>query len=180
MQTLAFRLAAGLKRRAPDHPSSVEELQFSIEALFNTFGTLIAALILSLMTGKTQETIYAMLAFAVLRAVSGGIHLKHSWTCLVSTSIAANIVGFSSISNLTVYCLTIVCILLAILYAPSRIEQQTRIPSKYFPLLRWISVLIVCSNFYFQSSIVAISFLIQCILLIKWRGGDTKYENEIA
>ncbi|MBB3069318.1 accessory gene regulator B [Paenibacillus baekrokdamisoli] len=176
MQVLAFKIAAGLKKRVPDHPSSIEELQFSLEALFNTFGTLFLALTLSLLTGHTHETIFALLSFAILRAVSGGIHLKYSWTCCLASSIVANIVSFSSVSHLATVCMTIISIILALIYAPSRIEQQTRIPERYFPLLKFISVIFICSNFYFESSIMAVSVLIQCVLLIR-KGGDHTHEN---
>jgi accessory gene regulator B len=172
MQTLAYKLAAGIKSKAPSHPASVEVLEFSILAFLNTFSTIIVAMGISLLTGKVAETAVILVVFAVLRSVSGGLHLKYGWACTLATSTVANVVSFIAYPAYVIPWMTAASLVLCLIYAPSKIQNQTRIPEKYYPLLKIIAAAIIASNFFFASSIVASAFFIQAVLLIRLKGGE--------
>ncbi|WP_181438653.1 accessory gene regulator B family protein [Paenibacillus sambharensis] len=169
METLAYKIAAGLKSRAPGHPASMEVLAFSMLAIINTVSTIILALLIALATGMVAETAAALASFALLRAISGGLHLKHGWACAVATSVTANLIVFVHYPNVLIYGITAVSAILAFIFAPSRIEHQTRIPTRYFPYLKLAAVLLISLNLFVLSSIIASAWLIQCLLLIRRR-----------
>jgi accessory gene regulator B len=171
MHTIAYKIAISLKKRAPNHHGSVEVLQFAVEALLNTCSTIILALGISLFTGKLAATGLALISFALLRMLSGGFHLKNGWSCTLVSAITANLVSFGHYSFTTITLMTGISIILAAVFAPSRIEEQTRIPVKYFPVLKVLSMVLISSNLFIGSSVIATAFLIQSLLLIK-KGGD--------
>ena len=72
----------------------------------------------------------------------------------------------------------LVNIILVLLFAPSRIDKQTRISKKHYPLLKIISLFLVSTNFLIGSSVLAAAFLIQSLTLIKFEW-KTKAGEEV-
>ncbi|MBW7477659.1 accessory gene regulator B family protein [Paenibacillus oenotherae] len=167
MQTIAYKLALGLKNRVPSHHGSVAVFQFAFEVLLNIIGALMLTLFISLFTGQILATCLALTALAALRMVSGGAHFKYSSLCTLVTAIVANFASLSDFPAIYVVVATSISVVIALIYAPSRIEEQTRIPKKYFPVLKLISVILIASNYLIGSSIIAVTFLIQSLTLIR-------------
>ncbi|QJD85935.1 accessory gene regulator ArgB-like protein [Cohnella herbarum] len=173
IEPLSLKLATKLKEANPEHPASLEVLKFSIAAVINVIGTIILALSLSFVLNHIAGTALALISFAALRAISGGYHLNSSMACMLITSITANLIPYINLSTTLNIGLTIFCLLLALLYAPSNIENQSRIPRRYYPLLKVVSAILIASNFFIQSDIIAISFLLQVLSLIRIGGEKT-------
>lgn len=169
METIAYKLAHGLKNRVPSHPGSVEVYRFAIEALFSVIIPVILALLISLFTGQISATCLSLVAMISLRMISGGAHFKNLWLCTLVTATTAAAASISDLEPTYIIVTTSVSILLVLIYCPSRIEGQTRIPSKYFPLLRLMAGMLIASNFFIGSSVIAVTFLIQSLTLIKKR-----------
>jgi accessory gene regulator B len=174
VEKLAYRLAHWLKSEVPDHPYSEARLQFGFHLFLNTVFTLLAATILGLLFNNYRETMQVLFAFGLLRMISGGYHLKSASVCIIASAGVAALLPFIELSNFYISILNIVNMVLTIIFSPSRIEEQTRIPSKYFPLLKIGSTLLVASNFLFQSQLLAITWFIQVLSLIRFKrkGGE--------
>ena len=174
VEKLAFRLAHWLKSEVPEHPYSEARLQFGFHLFLNTVLTLAAATILGLLFDNYRETMQALFAFGLLRMISGGYHFKSATVCIVVSSGVAASLPFVELSALSITILNLSNVVLAMIFAPSRIEEQTRIPSRYFPALKIASTVMVASNFLFQSQLLAITWFIQAISLIRLpkKGGD--------
>lgn len=170
IEALSYKLATKIKDENPEHPASLEVLKFSIAAVINVVGTIILALSLSIILGHVEDTVLAMISFAALRAISGGYHLNSSAACMLITSVGANLIPYINLSQPFLFSFTVVSVLLALLFATNNIEHQTRIPKRFFPILKVCSVVLIASNFWFQSDILASSFLIQTLLLIRIGG----------
>jgi accessory gene regulator B len=177
IETLSRRMAVRMKEIHPGHPISTEVLAFALGSIINIFGTIVVSLTLAAFLGQLQETALAMLAFAALRAISGGRHLKTSISCMLVTSIGANLIPMAAkyipFSKYSIILMTMISMALTAVFATRKIERQTRIPKKYYPLLRVLSVLLIATNFIFLNSIIAISHFIQSVLLIR-RGGESR------
>jgi len=176
IEAISRRMAIRMKEIHPNHPISTEVLAFALGSIINIFGTIVVALSLAAMLGQFKETALAMLAFAALRAISGGRHLKTSVTCMLVTSVGANLIPLAAkyipFSKYSIISMTVVGMVLAAVFATRKIEHQTRIPKKYYPLLRVLSVLLIATNLIFLNKIIAISHFVQCLLLIR-RGGES-------
>ncbi|RIE01264.1 hypothetical protein D3H35_23025 [Cohnella faecalis] len=93
--------------------------------------------------------------------------------CIVVTASVANIIPYISLSvpiNITI---TSVCIVLAYFFAPNNLERTSRIPTRYYPTLKYAAILLIAVNLLVRSDVLAVTFLIQCLSLIR-KGGDTR------
>lgn len=168
IHTLSRKLAFNIKNVVPDHPRSVEVLAFSISFILNTLLVIIFSIAVSFITGKFTETVIALASYPLLRIVSGGSHLNSGLWCILVSTTGITLISFSNFEAPVIQFMTAISVLLCFIYAPSKLKK-TRIPQKYYPLLKLLSVLIASSNFLIQSSIVASAFLIQSLTLIRIR-----------
>lgn len=174
IKKLANWLAIGIKRVVPESPQSVEVLSYAISFILNAVSIIGASLLISLFTGRVQEVIIVLIGYALLRQVSGGIHLKSGVSCIVISTAGATVLSFVSLDSQLVLLANVIALLLALVFAPSRIARQTRIPKKYYPLLKLISLLIISSNFVIQSDVLASAFLVQTLTLIRMKEVKSK------
>jgi accessory gene regulator B len=167
MRNLSLQIARAIKSVDEENTASIEVMKFSIEALLNTLVTVIVVFIVGWLTGTLGETIIALVATGLLRFISGGYHLKNAVFCTIVSTIVISISPYIHWDhNWRLILLLPSCILLAI-FAPSGIEGHARIDKKYFPLLKIGSVLMVCSNLYFDSATLATVFFIQALSTIQ-------------
>lgn len=169
IQEISLKLATQLKRIVPEHPRSVEVLKYGISFLINTFSIIVLSIIISVFTGHTLDAVIALISYALLRQVSGGFHLKSGGLCIAISTLGITMISFSDFNQNIIYILTIASLVIVLLFAPSEIGKQTRIPPKYYPLLKVLCLVIVGSNFLFCSSVLASSFLVQSLTLVRGR-----------
>lgn len=172
IEGLSERIAERIKRRVPDHPSSVPVLKHALAILFNVMFIVVFTLLISIFSGNVREAVIALTGFAILRQFSGGYHLKTGAGCIAFTTALFTLVTFVDMGIAAVLVMNALSLLLVMLFAPSRIERQSRIPSKHYSKLRLISCFIVMFNFVLQSPTLAVIFLIQAISLLRWKGGQ--------
>jgi accessory gene regulator B len=178
IETISEKLATHIHENTNNSNSpSISVLKYSLIILVNTILIISLSLSIGILLGAFIETVIALISFSMLRQVSGGYHLKSSTLCAtISTTMIVFIVGISKYLNqVDVIVLTTFSLILVLLYSPSNIEKQTRIPIKYHGYLKLISAAMVCINYIIVSEVIAVSFLIQTLLLIKFKkGGEHK------
>jgi accessory gene regulator B len=169
IQSLALRIALRIKTVVPDHPASTAVLSFSIAALLNVSGVVVITMLVSVLTGREWEALTAIISFAVLRQLSGGYHLPSTDLCVLISVLGLTGISYISFSSDVTWIVTLLAAALVLVFAPTDIKNQSRISEKYYPLLKYLSLLIVLSNLAISSSVVAVAFLIQSISLIHGR-----------
>lgn len=163
---ISLKMAVAVKNRAPEHPASLAVLKHALAVLINTFSIIVLSVLVGMLTGHTKEIVIIMVSFASLRMLSGGFHLKTGDMCvIVTTSIFVGL-SYVNANHLLTIIFTVVSVLLALLFAPSGIANQSRIPKKYYPLLKVASVILISLNFVVGSSVIAVCFLTQSLTLI--------------
>ena len=168
--------AARIKVIVPEHPASVSVLKFAIAIVLNV--VLVAGLTLSvsLITGNTAEAVMILVSFALLRQVSGGVHLKSGMACVLFTTALFTGLSYVQMDMLYVQLLNVLSLLLVAVLAPIGIDKQTRIPEKHWPKLKLIGAALVIINMFVASPVIAVSFTAQAVsLVIAWkkeRGND--------
>lgn len=168
---VANRIAVALKRANQEETASIEVLKYSIHILLNPLITVILSLLIASVFDKTTEVIIVLISFALLRAFSGGYHFEKTEVCILFTTALAITLSFASFSVPVIIGLTGASIILVLIYAPYSKVRNTLIPAKFDPYLKLISLVIVCSNFFFLSSLLSASFLFQALTLITVRKG---------
>ncbi|NQX43782.1 accessory gene regulator B family protein [Paenibacillus tritici] len=169
IEQMAVKLARGIKQRSPEHPATVAVLTHSLAILINTFSILALTMVLGILTDHLHETFVVLVSFAALRMVSGGMHLRSGTFCVIVTTVMVLIVSHVEITVNWTWGVTAISFLIAARFAPTDIQKQSRIPRKYYPVLKILSIILISMNFLLGSSVVAASFLVQTLLLIPWK-----------
>ncbi|ASA20977.1 accessory gene regulator ArgB-like protein [Paenibacillus donghaensis] len=169
IEFLANKTATAIKKQAPDHPASIAVLKYSLAMIINVTSIILFTYLISLWTGKTKEVLIIMFGFALLRQVSGGKHLKSGEACVIITTSLFTILSFFEVSQIYVVVINLISLLLVMMFAPSRIEKQSRIPKRHYPKLKYISAFLVLLSLIIQSPVLSISFFVQSVTLISRR-----------
>ncbi|MGG1618260.1 accessory gene regulator ArgB-like protein [Paenibacillus sp. NRS-1781] len=165
-------MAQHIKSVVPDHPASVAVLKHALAVLLNMFFIIAFTVVVALFTGKVREVVSLMAAFAFLRQMTGGVHLKSGMGCVLVSVLLFTVLSYVEFNHVWTTGATVVSMFLILLYAPAGIENQTRIPPRYFPLLKVAALIVVGCNFWFVNPVTAAGFLAQSLSLIslrRWR-----------
>lgn len=177
IENAAGKIAHHIKSVVPNHPVPEDSMRHSLIAIINFATVVLLTLIGTMVTGKFDQAIMLLKCFALLRMVSGGLHLESSIKCAIVTAGTATVLSMISINHSWTIGLTAISMFIVLNYAPSGIENQTRIPERFYPALTVISFFIVASNLWFGSSMAAIAFFIQALTLVAnehfTKGGET-------
>ncbi|CAM3838765.1 accessory gene regulator B family protein [Cohnella lubricantis] len=166
IEKLSYQIATSIKNAEPDKTPSVDMMKFSLIILIHTAFTALLIIIVSLFTGETLATFEGLLFFMCLRFFSGGYHMhKSSWCTILSIVLMCSAPLFD-LNEKIVFILNVLNCIMMVVFAPANIKGYARIPEKYFPLLKVISILIAGSNFMFMSSTIAAVSLFQSVLLL--------------
>ncbi|CAI6023956.1 Accessory gene regulator protein B [Paenibacillus sp. JJ-100] len=176
IEVAAGRIARHIKSVVPNHPVPEDSMRHSLIIILNFVSVVVLTVLAGLATGRLDEAVMLLKCFAFLRLFSGGLHLQTSMGCAIITAGTATALSMLSIGTGFSGTLTVISMLIMLIYAPSGIENQTRIPERFYPALKVISFLVVASNLWFGSSMAAIAFFVQALTLVInehfTKGGD--------
>lgn len=172
IETSATRIATTIKNANPEQTASIEVMKFALIAIIQTGISVVGALVISYFLGTFTGTVITLIGFAFLRSFSGGFHFKSAELCSLSSLIGAVIVPLIPLSNQMNLILLIVTAILITIMAPRGKNQSVVFTQKHYPLLKAISVIIVCSNFFIGSTILTVAFFIQALTLFLVKGGE--------
>jgi accessory gene regulator B len=166
IEWMAGKLAFSIKQANPEKTSSTDVMMFSLILLLNAFAIIVFSLVIGLATGKFSETAVTLFSFAILKFFSGGPHLKSSDHCVLVSTMMMTLLPHIPIYESWIVWISVVSLILVGLFSPSNMHKKARIPKKYYPLLKVISILIVSLNFILESDLLAKVFILQAIMLI--------------
>ncbi|MGG3873171.1 accessory gene regulator ArgB-like protein [Brevibacillus laterosporus] len=169
IEKISKKIATQINKANPDQTSSVAVLTYSISVTINFLVVLMFSLLIGVIFGKPTETIIALFAFMLLRAFSGGYHLKSLDGCAVVTVVIMAIIPHIPMASIVTVVLTVISMILVLSQAPNNVYDEVRVPREKHLFFKIVSVLIVCSNFLFISPILSLSFFVQSILLLPKR-----------
>ncbi|HZG56348.1 accessory gene regulator ArgB-like protein [Paenibacillus sp.] len=166
IETWAERLAITIKNANEKETVSVQVLKYALTIVFNFLIPYSLALLIGWLTGMFFETLLAAFSLIAVRASSGGYHFRSTIACTIVTTIVSVLPPHIQMSSDWTTYLTAIGFVLFALYAPANIQGYARMPEKYFPVMKWISVIIAGSNFFIESPIIALILLLQGVSLL--------------
>lgn len=169
IESIAFKIASSMKRINPDLPQSVAKLEYALIILLNGITVILCSLVIGFVLGTLEDTALFLVAFAILRQVSGGYHLPTAFGCAIVSIGMAVIVPFIPVTQEAGLILNCLSLVLVALYSPSNIENQSRIPAQFYPLLKIVSIAIVMVSGLVESPIITKAVLLQSLSLIRIR-----------
>ncbi|GIP32987.1 accessory gene regulator ArgB-like protein [Paenibacillus sp. J2TS4] len=169
MNTLAYRIAAAIKKADSDRTHSIEVMQYSLAILLNTALIIVVSLLIGWWTGQFTSTLVALISLSGLRMASGGVHFKSPWACnVVSVLLIVGVGHIPVYPESLLFWVNVINLVLMISFAP-RPDANAAIPVKLYPLLKWISIGLVSSNFIIGSHVIGLAFLVQSLTVVPWR-----------
>lgn len=166
IEQLATRMAVSIKRSVPNHPSSVEIFKFAISIMLNLLIVVVATMGISLITGRPGEAASILISFALLRQLTGGMHLKSNLLCAVFSATTFTVISLINMDEVYILAVTLVAAFIVLFLAPVGIEKQSRISSKYYPYMKLAALMLIASNVLILSPALSLSFLAQSITLV--------------
>jgi accessory gene regulator B len=163
------KIARSIKNTNENITVSIPVMKFALIIIINFTIPVVVSLLIGLWTGKFLETLTAITFFVVLRLLSGGFHFQSPIPCMITMVVITAVPPHVSLPDMWSTAFTIAALILAALLAPSNLRGYHTMPEKYYPLMKAASVLLIYSNFFFHSSVIASVFLIQGILLFRWK-----------
>ncbi|ETT45255.1 hypothetical protein C162_22003 [Paenibacillus sp. FSL R7-269] len=174
---LAQNTALSIKKVVPHHPASVPVLKYALEAVYNTIFIIFFSLAIGVMTGRAIEVAGVLISFATLRQITGGIHLRSNTLCVLISTAGSTALSFVQFGTTTIYIVSAIAGVLTLIYAPSRLNQHSRYPKRYYPALKVAGVGLIALTLLFPSAPIAASILIQsCTLINQRKGGESHHE----
>jgi accessory gene regulator B len=168
INSIAEKWASWIKANDPDFPASEAVIRFGAAVGLNLGSVVVLSLVIGLLTGTAAQTMLSVWSFVLLRMFSSGFHFKSLDVCtIISTAL------LSALPHVTTFIrepdimlvVGIAELVIVAIRAPTNLNN-TRHTDKVRPYFKVISILIVISNFYFLSPVVALSFLAQALLLL--------------
>lgn len=172
LESLSRRIATKIKEADPEGPGSVAVLEYGIGLKLNLYAGVLLTLLFGWIISDMMHSMLALLSFMAYRKFSGGFHLPIT-VCSLVTGLGAAILPVIPLNQGAVFTLTLLSVFIALAFAPNNYEELYNV--KYDSWSKIISVLIVSANFLWGSSILALSFAIQSLLILPVyprKGGD--------
>lgn len=172
---ISLSISKTLKSRYPEELPSIDIMRYSIKFLITNAIPILIIIIVSSLLGFLPDAVIALVSFSLLRMFSGGFHFKTAEMCIVFSSLTILLISIfgTMIGNASVY-LNVISLILNLIFAPSKINNQTRIKEKYYFVFKIISVLIVICSILVNHQVVSMAIFIQSLLLIRSlrKGGE--------
>lgn len=164
----ANRTASWMKEIEPERTASKEVLEYGLKIIYNALAILTISLIISALTSTLKEMILVLIAFPVLRMFSGGIHIKSSDMCVITSITIMCIISIGSsfieYLDMNYMIISIITILLLIKYSPSGINHNMKISNKTLKIMA-ISI-VVLDILIIRSPITMSTYFVQSLTLI--------------
>lgn len=126
-----------------------------------------ASLVIGALTGNFNQTLLAIAALLIIRVVSGGPHIPSVWGCNIVSILICTVVPHIPMF-LPLLMVNIVSLVIMLVFSPQP-DKNTKMPTRLYPLLKIMSVTLVCFNFFIQSDVIGLIIFIQAIIIIPWR-----------
>lgn len=165
IEAWAEKIALSIKEANKEETTSVAVMKYALIIVINFLIPYTTALLVGLLTHRFAETLLAVVVFIFIRAFSGGYHFKSAIACVVVSACVTTIPPHLHLSDKWIVVFTAISFIAAAILAPAHIKGYARMPEKYFPLMKVISLFVIGSNFIIHSSTMAIIFLLQAISL---------------
>jgi accessory gene regulator B len=170
---IADKWSCAAKSKYPDELPSQQIVRYTLKFIISNTIPIFIVLIASMLLGITKEAVLALIGFSSLRMFSGGFHFKSADMCIVFSSLVIILIALEgNYFEHYSFAMYLASVILVMIYAPSKIEQQTRAKPEKFKWFKIISLIIVSLIYIINIPVMNLAVLVQSLLLIRLRGGE--------
>ncbi|WP_407923755.1 accessory gene regulator B family protein [Cohnella fermenti] len=146
-------------------------MRYSLSFLLNAFFIIGITLMISVFTGRFTEAVIVLISYAILRQLTGGVHLKSGTLCIVVSTAGATALSLAEFSYRIEVIVTVASLLLILIFAPYLVTI-TRVKKNHYPIMRAAAMLLVSTALLVDSPPLVASFFVQALTLIHMKGGE--------
>ncbi|MGG4109064.1 accessory gene regulator B family protein [Paenibacillus lautus] len=181
LEQLSRHIATTIKKIDPDGPTSIEVMSYELGIRLNYLATIILTITMGLLTRDLWGSLFALISFVLIRKLSGGFHMKSLTACAIMSALIFSTIPKIDLNTTWIFILTAIQTIIYILHSPNHMIELN--PSKSNPfLMKLLSVLVCLINLILQSPILALTLMVQAILILPWKGvlndDETKNSSE--
>lgn len=125
-----------------------------------------ASLVIGALTGSFKATLLAIISLLIIRFVSGGPHINSVWGCNIVSILICTVVPHVPMF-FPLLIVNIISFVIMLVFSPQP-DKNAKMPTRLYPYLKIISVILVFFNFFIQSNVIGLIFLFQAIIIIPW------------
>ncbi|WP_430161151.1 accessory gene regulator B family protein [Paenibacillus algorifonticola] len=167
IEFISRKMALFIKRFDPKGDVSVEVMAFSLGNRICSATIIVFTLLIGIATESFIPSLIGLVAFWTLRKFTGGFHFKSLTTCVVVSTFLLSIIPHIVLSGMVMIILILLSLTLLICWS--------RGSDRNIPLL------LILSNIFFQSDVVALAFFAQMVLvIIHQREGGVEYDAKTS
>lgn len=168
MNRLAHHISVRIKEANPEETASVEIMQYALAIIFNSLIIFAGTALTGWLLGHFKDTMLFLISFSLLRFLSGGFHLKTAAACNLATILLCTMAPtFIHIPNQWVWIPTAISLLIMLVLAPNP-DHNAQVPRHLFPLLKILAMALVILNFFMNSAVIGLAFVLQSLTIIPW------------
>ncbi|KAF6620504.1 accessory gene regulator B family protein [Paenibacillus sp. EKM102P] len=161
-----------LKNKYPDELPSYGIIRYALKFIITNTIPIFLIIMFSLIFGNLKESLIAILGFSLLRIFSGGFHFQTPEKCIIFSTVMIILISELGYYFTThTFIMFIVSLLIVLIYAPSDIQNQTKVKKENYKWFKIISLLLVSIFYLIDNPISNLAILVQSILLIRLKGG---------
>jgi accessory gene regulator B len=174
IEVFSERISGYVYRHNERKHVSQEVMKYALISIMTNVATVILSLIIGFIDGKFKETCLALIMIAILRYLAGGHHLKSPVLCIIASSVAVAAVPYITLSTPLIFVCTLISALLVWKYAPVGFKNHTLLSDSRLMVMKYVGFTLILSNFFFQSDILAVSWIIVSLTLFPYKGGEKR------
>lgn len=168
----AEHLAHLTKMYNPDLSRNYEQLRYQYAILLNTLAVVIPTLVVGYFDGRFTDTVAAMSAFMIFRAVSGGYHFKSLDLCAIVTVLLFVCLPFMAEYVTNPYgVLTIIISIITLWRAPTSLPEGAKNTTRHRITLKITALVVVAVGIGIGSPVITLSLFVQALTLLITRKG---------
>ncbi|ANY69131.1 hypothetical protein BBD42_23595 [Paenibacillus sp. BIHB 4019] len=165
IEYISRQIAISIKKADPQGNVSVNVMAYQLGYWLNPTAIIALSLGIGWITGAFLGTVMGMLAFCILRRYTGGFHFSSLTKCFIVSAALLSTIPHIVLNDAAVIALTMLSAILLLIFRRGG----------------GVSLLLVLSNIYFKSDVIALAFLAQMFfVIIQQIGGVKGNETEIS
>ncbi|MDE5126186.1 accessory gene regulator B family protein [Paenibacillus larvae subsp. larvae] len=170
IEVISKRLARKIKDGYPG--GNIDVMAYEIGRVLNHYGIIAFTCLIGWLSGEFFKSLLAMFSFALIRRFSGGLHLNLTTCTIVSVTLFCT-VPFIQLDAEISLLLNTLSTLLFLFFSPNSYGWMSK-DLAWKRKSKIISVLIVSSNFFINSTILSLIFITQGLLILPLKGGESR------
>lgn len=181
LEQLSRHIATTISKFDPEGPTSVEVMSYELGIRLNYLATFLLTIAIGQLTKDLWGSLFALTSFIFLRKLSGGFHMESLTACAIISALTFCIIPKIDINNTWIFILTAIQTIIYMIYSPNRFIEIN--PTKSNPyIMKSLSVLVCLSNLVLLSPILALTLMVQAVLILPWKGvlnDETKNSSDV-